>query len=87
LNSNLTRLAQADWPTWDRAVAWRNILLGLIVLGLLAFKPHLGLILPLALVLAARWKTTASATATVLLAAGASVALFGADTWQAFLAD
>jgi hypothetical protein len=63
----------------------RPIMAG-IAFGLLAFKPHLGLLLPLALIAAGRWKTFAAAALTVLAFAGASLVLFGPDTWRGFLA-
>ena len=64
----------------------RPILAG-VALGALAYKPHLGLMIPLALVIAGRWKTFVAAAATVLALAGASLALFGVDGWRGFLAD
>ncbi len=64
----------------------RPILAG-VALGALAYKPHLGLLIPLALVIAGRWKTFAAAAVTVLTLAGASLALFGIDAWRGFLAD
>ena len=64
----------------------RPILAG-VCLGALAYKPHLGLMLPVALIVAGRWKTFAAAAVTVAVAVLASVALFGVGTWQAFAAD
>ena len=46
-------------------LAARPILAG-VAFGLLAFKPHLGLMIPVALAAAGRWKTIASATVTDL---------------------
>jgi hypothetical protein len=62
----------------------RPVLAG-IALGLLAFKPHLGLILPVALIAGGRWKAFASAAATVLAFSSASLAVFGAEAWRGFL--
>jgi hypothetical protein len=64
----------------------RPILAG-VAFGLVAFKPHLGLVLPLALAARGRWRTFAAAALTVLAFAGASYAAFGAETWRAFLAN
>ena len=64
----------------------RPILAGLC-LGALAYKPHLGIMIPIALAIAGRWKTFAAAVATVLALAAASYGLFGLDTWRGFLAD
>ncbi len=58
-----------------------------VCLGCLAYKPQLGLVVPLALAAAGRWRAFAAAAATVLgLAAVASAAL-GAEVWPAFLAS
>jgi hypothetical protein len=64
----------------------RPILSGLC-LGALAYKPHLGIMIPIALAIAGRWKTFAAAGVTVVLLTAASFGLFGPDTWRAFLAD
>ena len=57
-----------------------------LCLGALVYKPHLGLLIPLALVASGRWKTIAAAGATAAALAAVSLAIFGADTWRAFLA-
>ena len=62
----------------------RPILAG-ICFGALIFKPHLGILIPIALIAAGRWRAFFSAAATVLALAAASVAVFGVETWQAFL--
>jgi len=54
------------------------------LLGLLAFKPHLGLLFPLVLVAGARWRVVAAATATVALLVAISVFAFGWGAWEAF---
>lgn len=54
--------------------------------GLLAFKPHLGLLLPLALAGRGRWKAFAAAAASVLAFAAASLAAFGPEAWRGFFA-
>lgn len=53
--------------------------------GLLAFKPHLAILLPLALVLARKWRCMFAAAATSLAFVAISVIVFGPATWQAFL--
>jgi alpha-1,2-mannosyltransferase len=55
-------------------------------LGCLSYKPQLGLIVPLALAAAGRWRCVAAAAATVLLLAAAATLAFGTDVWPAFLA-
>jgi hypothetical protein len=63
----------------------RPILAGVFV-GLLAFKPHLGLLIPLALIASGRWTTVVAAAATVLAFALAALVAFGVATWRGFLA-
>jgi len=58
-----------------------------ICLGCLAYKPQLGLIVPLALAVAGRWRCFAVAAATVLLLVAAATVAFGVDIWPPFLAD
>jgi hypothetical protein len=58
-----------------------------VCLGALAYKPHLGLMIPIALALGGRWKTFVAAAGAVLTLAGVSFALFGEATWRGFLAD
>jgi hypothetical protein len=57
-----------------------------IVLGLLCYKPHFGLLAPIALIAGRRWKAFAAALATVAALVAVSVLLFGWGTWQAYLA-
>jgi len=61
----------------------RPILAG-VFFGLLTYKPQLGVLLPLVLLVDRRWTTFVSATATAVAAALVSYAVFGAETWQAF---
>lgn len=58
-----------------------------VLFGLMIYKPHLGLLIPVALIAGRQWLAflTASATAVVLI--GASVALFGADLWADYAAS
>ena len=56
-----------------------------IMIGLLAVKPHLALLFPLALLAEGRWRSIAVAAATVLALSLASLRAFGWDTWAAFL--
>lgn len=63
----------------------RPVVAGLLF-GALCYKPQFGLLIPLALAAAGQWRAFAAAA---LSAAGlivASLALFGAETWQAWLA-
>ncbi len=57
------------------------------LIGLLSFKPQLGLLFPIALAAGGRWRAfAAAATVTVLLAAAAWLA-FGTASWLAFFAS
>jgi alpha-1,2-mannosyltransferase len=62
----------------------RPILAG-ILFGALAFKPHLGLLIPLVLLASGRWRTAFSAAGTVVAFGLASLAAFGPETWRAYL--
>ena len=62
----------------------RPILAGLFF-GLLAYKPHVGLILPLALLAGGHGRAIVSAGVTVALLAVASTIAFGPEIWTAFL--
>jgi hypothetical protein len=64
----------------------RRPLLAGACFGALVFKPHLGLLIPLALALSGRWRAIAAATAVALALGLASLAVFGPETWGAFLA-
>ena len=64
----------------------RPIMAG-VLLGLLTFKPHLGLLFPIALIAGRQWRVLVSATIVALAMAGASWLAFGADTWQAFVGN
>jgi alpha-1,2-mannosyltransferase len=57
-----------------------------VFFGLLAFKPQLGLMIPVALVAGGCWRTFLAASCTVAVFAAATVAVFGVATWQAFVA-
>jgi arabinofuranan 3-O-arabinosyltransferase len=63
----------------------RRPLLAGVLLGLLSFKPHLGILLPLALIAGSRWRVIAAAAATVALLVAASTLVFGWESWEAFL--
>ena len=60
----------------------RPLLAG-VALGLLSYKPHMGLLIPFALAAAGMWRTLLSAAVTAVLFALASLAVFGVDAWTA----
>jgi hypothetical protein len=56
-----------------------------IFLGLLTYKPHIGVLFPLALLASRNWRALASATVTtVILGVGAAFA-FGSEGWASFV--
>ncbi len=56
-----------------------------ILLGLLCFKPQLGLLIPVALAAARLWRPFLSATVTVVALVALSVGVFGLESWASFL--
>jgi arabinofuranan 3-O-arabinosyltransferase len=54
-------------------------------IGLLSFKPHLGILFPLVLIASGQWRATVAAAATTALLILASYLVFGMETWHAFL--
>ncbi len=65
----------------------RRPLLAGVLLGLLTYKPHLGLLFPIVLAASGRWRTFASAGVTAALMAAAAWAAFGTEAWQAFVGN
>ena len=66
-------------------VGRRPILAGLLF-GALCYKPHFGLLMPLALAAGGHWRAFAGAAASAVGLALISLLLFGIGTWEAFLA-
>ena len=64
----------------------RPILAG-VLLGAMTYKPHLGILVPIALIAARQWQAFAAAAATALALAGIATIWFGADIWPAFVAS
>lgn len=61
----------------------RPVLAGVLI-GCLTFKPHWGILLPVALIADRRWRAFATASIVAVLLAGASVVAFGTAPWEAF---
>ncbi len=55
------------------------------LLGLLVFKPQLGILIPVALVAAGRWRAVGGAAASGAALIGLSIAIFGIDAWTAYI--
>jgi arabinofuranan 3-O-arabinosyltransferase len=58
-----------------------------ILLGLLTYKPHLGLLFPIALAAGGYWRTFFTAGIVAVLIAGASWLAFGGEACQAFMGN
>jgi hypothetical protein len=57
---------------------------GGVLMGLLTYKPHLGLLLPFVLAAGGYWRVIAAAAVTALLFALASALAFGVQSWEGF---
>lgn len=55
-----------------------------VLIGLLAYKPQFGFLIPIALLAGGRWRTIGAAAATVAALAAISFALLGSGIWHAF---
>ena len=58
-----------------------------ILFGFLVYKPHLGILIPFALLAAGKWKTFFSALLTVVIVTVLTSAIFGISIWSEFLAS
>jgi len=56
-----------------------------VLFGALCYKPHFALLVPVALAAGRHWRALATAFVSALGLCSASLALFGWETWQAFL--
>lgn len=63
----------------------RPIVAGILI-GLLAYKPQFGLLIPIVLLATGRWQVMAAAAATVAAMVGLSLLAWGWAVWQAFFA-
>jgi len=61
----------------------RPMLAGMLI-GLLTFKPHLGVVLPFALLALSAWRVIVSAVVTSVILFLASVAVFGSGAWAKY---
>jgi arabinofuranan 3-O-arabinosyltransferase len=62
----------------------RQPVLAGVFIGCLAYKPHFGILFPVALIAAKQWRAFASASATVVCLVVASAVAFGLDGWIKF---
>lgn len=61
----------------------RPVLAGILI-GLMSFKPHFGVLLPIALLCGRHWRAFAAAAITTVAFAAASVLFLGFEPWVAF---
>jgi glycosyl transferase family 87 len=64
----------------------RPVLAGVLI-GLLAYKPQFGVLIPLVLIASGRWRAFAAAATTVALMTLAVTLAFGSEVWTAFFAS
>jgi alpha-1,2-mannosyltransferase len=64
----------------------RPILAG-VLFGVLTIKPHLGVLLPIMLVLTGRWRTIFATVATIVVLFAATSLVFGFKVWTAYIQD
>lgn len=67
------------------AVLDRRPWLAGLCLGALCYKPHFGLLIPVALIAGGHWRAFLGAAGAVLALTSVSFAVFGVAAWQAFL--
>jgi hypothetical protein len=58
-----------------------------VLIGLLAFKPQFGALIPLVLFATGRWRVITAAAGTVIAVCSTTLALFGTKVWVAFAAS
>ncbi len=68
-------------------VLQRRPMMGGLLLGLLTFKPQLGILVPIALISARSWRGIVAASATALALAAVTSAMFGWTIWGDWLAS
>jgi alpha-1,2-mannosyltransferase len=62
-------------------------LLAGFLFGLMAYKPHLAILIPLALIVARQWRALIATAVSAILFAATSLSVFGPSTWRAFFGN
>jgi len=70
---------------WGLILLQRRPLLAGLMLGALVFKPHLGLLIPIALFASRNWRALTGATLAALSMIAASYVLFGEQVWATYM--
>ena len=63
----------------------RKPVLAGVLFGLLVYKPHVGIMIPLVLIVTGRWRVLAAATTTALALVAVTALAFGPDIWRSFV--
>ena len=80
-------LLSTSFLGWALLLLIRRPITAGVLLGLLSFKPQLGVLLPIALVAGGHWKTILAAMLTGAGLVATTVALFGGGIWHEFIAS
>ena len=83
ISGQLSLFVAAIFVWLYRNIDARPVVSGIII-AVLTVKPHLGLLVPLYLVLTQRWLVFASASVSTLLFVGCSVLVHGIGVWQVY---
>jgi alpha-1,2-mannosyltransferase len=78
-------LLVAGLMSWALLLLSRRPFTAGILIGLLIFKPHLGLLIPLALIAGGHRRALIAAAVTGIVLAAVTIALFGAHVWAEYL--
>jgi alpha-1,2-mannosyltransferase len=87
LGSGQTGFLTAACFAWAAVLLDARPALAGVVLGLLVAKPHLAVLIPVALFAARRWRAAAACAAAAATLCAVSWLVFGSSTWTAFLAQ
>ena len=72
------------WALWG--LLNKRLVLAGVMIGLMTLKPHLGLLLPIALIAARQWRVMGVAAVTTVCVQALGVLLFGTSSLMAFIA-
>ena len=56
-----------------------------MLIAMLTLKPHIGVLFPIALIASSRWRVLIAAAVTTIVIAACTAALFGLQSWVAFV--
>jgi hypothetical protein len=85
LNTGQTSFLTAGLMGWCLLALPRRPVLAGVLAGLLTFKPHLAVLLPIAFVAGRHWRALAAAAVTAVALATTSLFAFGLEPWVGFI--